>query len=143
MLYWYSDTCMPMLYGEIGTAIKKGIRILFMYHFIYVILVINKCPISINSSVPRIINCIGEMQASVSIRFFVFRSKFIFCVVCMILSVVKADIVVFSVIWSIWVNPLSPHDALKHHFTSLYIYRLNFPTTRGFMMKISLKLFYQ
>ena len=36
-------------------------------------------------------------------------------------------------------NPLSPHDALKHIFTSLY----NFFPTRGFMMKISLKLFYQ
>ena len=32
-------------------------------------------------------------------------------------------------------NPFSPHDALKHHFTSL--------TTKGFRMKISMKLFYQ
>ena len=35
---------------------------------------------------------------------------------------------------------LSPHDALKHRFTSL---RLNFPTTKGFRTKISIKLFYQ
>ena len=38
--------------------------------------------------------------------------------------------------------PLSPHDALKHHFTSLKN-RLNFPTTKGFRRKISIQLFYQ
>ena len=35
--------------------------------------------------------------------------------------------------------PLSPHDAQKHHFTSLKTH-LIFPTTRGFRMKISMKL---
>ena len=39
-------------------------------------------------------------------------------------------------------NPLSPHDALKHHFTSQKN-RLNFHTTKGFRMKISMKLVYQ
>ena len=34
------------------------------------------------------------------------------------------------------ISPLSPHDALKHHFISLKN-RLNFPTTKGFRMKIS------
>ena len=34
-------------------------------------------------------------------------------------------------------DPLSTHDALKHHFTSLKN-RLNFPTTRGFRTKISM-----
>ena len=40
------------------------------------------------------------------------------------------------------INPLSRHDALKHHF---YMYEniLNFPTTDGFKTKISMKLFYQ
>ena len=38
-------------------------------------------------------------------------------------------------------NPLSPHDALKHHITSLKI--LNFPTNKGFRMKISMKLAHQ
>ena len=38
--------------------------------------------------------------------------------------------------------PLSPHDALKHNFTSLKN-RLNFPTTKGCRLKISMKLFYQ
>ena len=38
-------------------------------------------------------------------------------------------------------NPLSPHDALKHHFTSLKT--LNFSTTEGFRTKISMKLVYQ
>ena len=38
-------------------------------------------------------------------------------------------------------NPLSPHDALKHHFTSLKT-DLIFPTT-DFGMKISMKLVYQ
>ena len=40
------------------------------------------------------------------------------------------------------VNPLSPHDALKHHFTSLKN-SLNFPTTKGYRTKISMKLVYQ
>ena len=40
------------------------------------------------------------------------------------------------------INPLSPHDALKHHFTSLKN-RLNFPTTKAFRMNISMKLVYQ
>ena len=40
------------------------------------------------------------------------------------------------------INLLSPHDALKHHFTSLKN-RLNFPTTKGFRTKISMKLVYQ
>ena len=41
-----------------------------------------------------------------------------------------------------YVNPLSPHDALKHDF---YIPedRLNFPTTKGFRTKMSMKLVYQ
>ena len=39
-------------------------------------------------------------------------------------------------------NPLSPQDALKRHFTSLKNI-LNFPTTRGFRTKISMKLVYQ
>ena len=43
----------------------------------------------------------------------------------------------------IWekINPLSPHDALKHHITPEN--RLNFPTTKGFRIKISTKLAYQ
>ena len=40
------------------------------------------------------------------------------------------------------VNPLSPHDALKHHFTTLKN-TLNFPKTKGFRTKISMKLEYQ
>ena len=36
-------------------------------------------------------------------------------------------------------TPLSPHDALKHHFTSLKN-RFNFPTTSGFRMKNPMKL---
>ena len=40
-----------------------------------------------------------------------------------------------------FVNPLSPHDALKHHFTTLKTD--NFPTIDGFIMKISMKLVYQ
>ena len=38
-------------------------------------------------------------------------------------------------------NSLSPHDALKHRFTSLKTYF--FPTTKGFRTKISMKLVYQ
>ena len=36
-------------------------------------------------------------------------------------------------------NPLSPHDALKHHFTSLET-DLILPTTEGFRTKITMKL---
>ena len=36
------------------------------------------------------------------------------------------------------VNPLSPHDALKHHFT--FLKSLNFITTKDFRIKISMKL---
>ena len=36
-------------------------------------------------------------------------------------------------------NPLSPQDAIKHHFTSPKK-TLNFPTTKGFRTKISMKL---
>ena len=41
-----------------------------------------------------------------------------------------------------WVtlNPLSPHDAVKQHFTSL---KTNFPTTKGFRLTIFMKLVYQ
>ena len=39
------------------------------------------------------------------------------------------------------INLLSPLDALKHDFTSLKT-DLIFPTTRGFRMKISMKLVY-
>ena len=39
-------------------------------------------------------------------------------------------------------NPLSPHDALKHHFTSLKV-DFKFPTSKGFGMKISMKQVYQ
>ena len=38
--------------------------------------------------------------------------------------------------------PLSPHDALKHHFTSLKT-DLFFLQPRGFRMKISMKVVYQ
>ena len=38
-------------------------------------------------------------------------------------------------------NPLSPHDALKHHFTSLKTDLIFLP--KGFGMKISMKLVYQ
>ena len=41
-----------------------------------------------------------------------------------------------------YINPLSPHDALKHHFTYLEN-RLNFPITKGFRTIISMKLVYQ
>ena len=43
----------------------------------------------------------------------------------------------------LWLHiyPLSLHNALQHHFTSLK--RLNFPITKGFRTKISMKLFYQ
>ena len=38
-------------------------------------------------------------------------------------------------------NPLSPHDALKHHLNPCkLVNRLNFPTNEGFGMKISMKL---
>ena len=37
-------------------------------------------------------------------------------------------------------NPLSPHDALKHHFTSLKTSFIFLYTTRAFRMKISMKL---
>ena len=40
------------------------------------------------------------------------------------------------------INPLSPNDALKHHFTSLKT-DFGFPTTKGFGTKISMKLVYQ
>ena len=40
------------------------------------------------------------------------------------------------------INPLSPHDALKHHFTS-FENRFDFPPTKGFRRKINMKLFYQ
>ena len=40
------------------------------------------------------------------------------------------------------ISHLSPHDALRHHFTSLKT-RLNFPTTKGFRVNISMKLEYQ
>ena len=40
------------------------------------------------------------------------------------------------------INPLNPHNALKHHFT-IPENRLNFPTTRGLRMKISMRLVYQ
>ena len=40
------------------------------------------------------------------------------------------------------VNPLSPHDALKHHSTSLKKY-LIFSTTKGFIIEISMTLFFQ
>ena len=39
-------------------------------------------------------------------------------------------------------NPLGPHDALKHHFTSLKT-QLIFLRLRGFRRKITMKLFYQ
>ena len=39
-----------------------------------------------------------------------------------------------------WLNPFSPHDALKHHFRSL---KTDFPTTKGFRTKICMKLVYQ
>ena len=38
-------------------------------------------------------------------------------------------------------NLLSPHDALKHHFTSLK--QTYFPTTKGFGTKILMKLVYK
>ena len=38
-------------------------------------------------------------------------------------------------------NPLSPNDALQHHFIPEH--RLTFPTTKGFRMKLSMKLVYQ
>ena len=43
--------------------------------------------------------------------------------------------------WKLLLNPLSPHAALKHHFTSLKK-PLHFPRTRGIRMKISMKLVY-
>ena len=46
---------------------------------------------------------------------------------------------VFSHSLVLILNPLSPLDALKHYFTS----PKTFPTTRGFMLKIPLKLIYQ
>ena len=47
-----------------------------------------------------------------------------------------------SPILTYWINPLSPHDALKHHLTSL-ITDLILPTTKGFRTKIPMKLVYQ
>ena len=38
-------------------------------------------------------------------------------------------------------NPLSPHDSLKRHFTPEN--RLTFPVTKGFITKIPMKLAYQ
>ena len=46
-----------------------------------------------------------------------------------------ADIHLFGI------NPLSPHDALKHHFLSLKTDLI--PTTKGFRTKIPMKLVYQ
>ena len=40
-----------------------------------------------------------------------------------------------------YLNPLSPRDALKHNFTSPKT--PNFPTARGFRKTISMKLVYQ
>ena len=40
----------------------------------------------------------------------------------------------------IFLNPSSPHDALKHHFTSL---KRDFPTSKAFRIQISMKLVYQ
>ena len=44
--------------------------------------------------------------------------------------------------WCVALNPISPHDALKHHFTSLET-DLTFLTTKGFRSNISMKLAYQ
>ena len=41
-----------------------------------------------------------------------------------------------------YINPLSPHDALKHHFTSPKT-DLIFLQPRGFRTKFSMKLVYQ
>ena len=46
-----------------------------------------------------------------------------------------------SLLSFMFVNPLSPHDALMHHFTSLK--QTIFPTTKGFRTNISMKLIYQ
>ena len=40
------------------------------------------------------------------------------------------------------INPLTPHDALKHHFTSLKTDLISLQTY-GFSRKISMKLYYQ
>ena len=44
---------------------------------------------------------------------------------------------------SLTLNPLSPHDALKHHFTWIPENKIYLPTTKGFRRKISMKLDYQ
>ena len=41
------------------------------------------------------------------------------------------------------INPLSPHDALNHHFTSQKADLISFPTTKSFRMNIFMKLVYQ
>ena len=40
------------------------------------------------------------------------------------------------------INPLSPHDALKHHFTSLKTDLFYFPTIKGIRAKIPMKRVY-
>ena len=60
----------------------------------------------------------------------------------MISSVNKTDIhTTLVVVSGERVNPLSPHDALKHHFKSLKTDLI--PTTKGFKTNISRKLVYQ
>ena len=63
----------------------------------------------------------------------------------------KDEIMSFYIKWWMWwmehvegyvFNPLSPHDALKHHFISLQTH-FNFPKIKGFRTKISMKLVYQ
>ena len=44
---------------------------------------------------------------------------------------------------SILIHPLSPHDELKHHFTSLKTYLIFLQLARGFRIKNSMRLFYQ
>ena len=53
-------------------------------------------------------------------------------------------ILTFAPLWTLFIcfiNPLSPHDALKNNFISLK--RRIFPTTKGFRRDIYTKLDYQ
>ena len=59
------------------------------------------------------------------------------CVICFPQTVAKQSLLRRLIARSS-INLLSPHDALKHHFTSLKTD--NFPTTKGFRMNISMKL---
>ena len=76
----------------------------------------------------------------------------LWCSVCLVNNL---DVIVYIVGWTInalpphhcvmyiALNPLSPHDALQRHFTSVKTHFIFLQLGDGFRMKISMKLVYQ